>query len=132
MFLFQSVVAFTLPCVSAKAQEWYREDAVGLALSRALGSERQTEQAAASAEGHRVEEAHETTDGITIQHSEDAAGGSSASAVASSSLPAKSRGDVFVTTKIHPRDFGADRLRAIVETSRHNLNVSAGWSLAFW
>lgn len=37
-----------------------------------------------------------------------------------SSVP---RHDVFVTTKIHPRDFGSDRLRDMVKTSVESLKV---------
>ena len=33
------------------------------------------------------------------------------------------REDVFVTTKIHPRDFGLERIRAMLETSDGNLQV---------
>lgn len=50
--------------------------------------------------------------------------GVEAAAVTSGSV-ALSREDVFVTTKIHPRDFGAERMGNMVDTSKDNLQVSA-------
>lgn len=46
-----------------------------------------------------------------------------AAALSGSSTPYVSRDDIFVTTKIHPRDFAADRLREMVQASRETLNV---------
>ncbi|CAM9524849.1 unnamed protein product [Ectocarpus fasciculatus] len=77
---------------TAQAQEWYREEAVGRALKQATSMK---------------------TD---LSPREE---GESTSAMSGAAL--LSREHVFVTTKIHPRDFSAERLGATVETSSSNL-----------
>ncbi|CAM9556010.1 unnamed protein product [Ectocarpus sp. 12 AP-2014] len=78
---------------TAQAQEWYREEAVGRALKQATLTE--TDLSPREEEGESFTE----TSGATL-------------------LP---REHVFVTTKIHPRDYGAERLGIMVEASSSNL-----------
>ncbi|CAM9544671.1 unnamed protein product [Ascophyllum nodosum] len=84
---------------TAQAQEWYQEDAVGRALKRATGVEQKT----TPVEGE---------------------GGDAVAAEGRVWLPSGvplSRGDVFVTTKIHPRDFSPERMGSMMESSVQNL-----------
>lgn len=82
-------------CSCLQAEEWYREDAVGRALARA------------SSNG----------DGGSVQseEKEDAETDVEAALL--------SRREVFVTTKLHPRDFDAERSSIMVESSKRNLQV---------
>lgn len=85
----------------AQAWEWYREEAVGRALKLVAGA---------------------SSCDATEEH-----GGETCNPDANPT-PRLSREDLFVTTKIHPRDFAPDRLRELFDISRSNLNVSD----SFW
>lgn len=80
-----------------QAYEWYREDAVGRALKRS------TEPQLPPGEGKGPEEEQQRI-------------------LLPSGAPL-TRGDLFVTTKIHPRDFGPDRVAATMDTSIRTLEV---------
>ncbi|CAM9482733.1 unnamed protein product, partial [Hapterophycus canaliculatus] len=85
-----------------QAQEWYREEAVGQAVRRATLVEPELAVRESGGRGR---------DGVE--------GGTTHAAPAAAALPRES---VFVTTKVHPRDFAAERMRAMVETSSSNLH----------
>lgn len=91
-----------------QAQEWYREEAVGRAVRRATFAEA----TAPSGEGGERENAINTVEGAAAKEGGSSGGGG-----------ALSREHLFVTTKIHPRDFAAERMSAMVETSNRNLQV---------
>lgn len=107
-----------------QAQEWYREDAVGRAVRRATSAAEKlppSREGATSEEDHAKEVAALEGDGGGIANR---AGGIQAARL-TSGVAALSREDVFVTTKIHPRDFGIERMTTVVNASNGNLQVSA-------
>lgn len=91
------------PCTAIKAYEWYREDAVGRAITQATAATADMQPLSPTSGGGEDEAVGRTEDSRAAQ--------------------ALSREDISVTTKIHPRDFSPERLRAVVETSRRNLHV---------
>eukprot|EP00752_Nemacystus_decipiens_P003477 g3212.t1 len=88
------------------AQEWYREEAVGKALNRATFS---VETNPLSSNGGQALKAGDAEEGV---------GGARQESGPAATL---SRQHVFVTTKIHPRDYGAERIGAVVAASSTNL-----------
>ncbi|CAM9785058.1 unnamed protein product [Pylaiella littoralis] len=105
---------------TAQAQEWYREDAVGRAVRRATSAAEKlppSREGATSEEDHAKEAAALEGDGGGIA---DRAGGIQAARL-TSGVATLSREDVFVTTKIHPRDFGIERMTTVVNASNGNL-----------
>lgn len=137
----------------SQAQEWYREDAVGRAVNKKKKKKEQTTSLAEprkpSPPQWQSEAGEEQASGVGDDSSSVGAGtgvgaggvrlgvevgvagvgagvggvGVGAGAGGVTSGLAVPREDVFVTTKIHPRDFGAERLRAMVEASDGNLQV---------
>ncbi|CAN0018619.1 unnamed protein product [Scytosiphon promiscuus] len=103
---------------TAQAQEWYREEAVGLAVKKAIsGSPEAGRNDGGEAFG--AEGDGEAAGESVGQGSDGGDGGTTHATPEAGALP---REGVFVTTKIHPRDFGAERLRAMVDISRSNLH----------
>lgn len=104
-----------------QAQEWYREEAVGRAVRQATSAETKLP----PSRGGATSGANDAEEGA-VQEGDGGGSANRAEGMApTSGGMALSREDVFVTTKIHPRDFGAERLGTMVDTSNSNLQVSA-------
>lgn len=108
-----------------QAQEWYREEAVGRAVRLATGLAEKIPTNRGGEDDAQGGVAQEG-DGSGSTDGEETA----AAALKSASV-ALSREEVFVTTKIHPRDFGAERMGTMVDASNRNLQVSASSPLCY-
>lgn len=105
-----------------QAQEWYQEGAVGRAVKHATRVSRSTESETLTSSCIAVE----PEDGSGSGCIDDVVHGPGVNGEHASASGALSRGDVFVTTKVHPRDFSSDRLRVMLEASRTKLDVRDG------
>ena len=101
----------TLRSGTRQAQEWYREEAVGKAIKQATLS---AETNALSVNGGHASRVGEAEEGLEAARPESGA--------AAATL---FRENVFVTTKIHPRDYSTERIGAVVAASKANLQVRA-------
>lgn len=116
---------FLVLYVLRQAPEWYREEAVGRSVRRAAISAETNPLSSKGGEALNPGEAEQ--EAVQRGGGRGRAGGAEGVEAGRSESGAAtlSREHVFVTTKIHPRDFSAERIGATVEASKTNLQVRA-------